>query len=171
MGAADKPRALEPSGAVQQPVVTTAADLPIQPALPVATGRAPVRGLTSQADGSTKRKTNAIWQLRTGYRLFNAGDTEAAIALMCFDVDWPNLIDGGREHGRDAVRLYWSRIFSLMRPRFEIKDFRLGLGRVWVYLHQTIGDTRGHPIAHQHLWHVYMFRDGLIARMDVRGGA
>ena len=170
MGAADKLRgALEPSGAVHQPAVTKAAELPTQPALPVATGRGPVRGLTSDADASTKRETNAIWLLRTGYRVFNAGDTEAAIALMCVDVDWPNLIDGGREHGHDAVRLYWSRLLSLMRPRYEVEDFRLGHGRVWVYLHETIEDTRG-PIAHQHLWHVYMLRDGLIARMDVRGG-
>lgn len=149
--------------------MTKAAELPTQPALPVGRGRGATR-LASVADVSAKRETNAIWLLRTGYRAFNAGDTEAAIGLMCIDVDWPNLTDGGREHGHDAVRLYWARLLSVIRPRFEIKDFRLGHGRVWVYLHETIEDTRG-PIAHQHLWHVYLFRDGLIARMDVRGPA
>ena len=47
--------------------------------------------------------------LRAAYRAFNTRDVEAAVVLMQEDVDWPNAWEGGRVHGRDAVRDYWRR--------------------------------------------------------------
>ena len=35
------------------------------------------------------------------------------------DVDWPNMIDGGREHGHAAVREYWRKQFETTDPRVE----------------------------------------------------
>jgi ketosteroid isomerase-like protein len=50
--------------------------------------------------------------LRRTYEAFNAGDVEAVLTLMHSDVDWPNAIEGGRVHGRDAVRAYWADQFA-----------------------------------------------------------
>ncbi len=110
-----------------------------------------------------------MWLLNLAYRAFNSRDIEAAIALMCIDVDWPNTMEGGRELGHEAVRRYWSRLFRVLSPRVEPLEHRSEYGRVVVKVRQRIEDTRGQPLAHQHLRHVFSFREGLIARMDVRG--
>ncbi len=46
------------------------------------------------------------------YDAFNRRDIDAALARMHPDVDWPNAWEGGRVHGRDAVRAYWERQFA-----------------------------------------------------------
>ena len=35
------------------------------------------------------------------------------------DVDWPNGMEGGREHGHAAVRDYWTRQFGLIDSHVE----------------------------------------------------
>src|SRR3954454_25112150 len=57
------------------------------------------------------------------YAAFNARDADGALALMHEDVDWPNGWQGGRIHGREAVREYWTQqwreIDSTVRPLDE----------------------------------------------------
>jgi hypothetical protein len=52
--------------------------------------------------------------LRLAYQAFNARDIDAAVELMHPKIDWPNAWEGGRVIGRDAVRDYWTRQFSVM---------------------------------------------------------
>jgi hypothetical protein len=40
------------------------------------------------------------------------------------DVDWPNAFEGGRVHGREAVRAYWTRQFQQIDARVEPLGFR-----------------------------------------------
>ena len=40
---------------------------------------------------------------------FNARDIDAVLRHMPADVDRPNARDGGRVHGHDGVRDYWTR--------------------------------------------------------------
>jgi ketosteroid isomerase-like protein len=47
-------------------------------------------------------------RLRELLAAFNARDVNTALAGMSDDVDWPNGWEGGRVHGREAVRSYWS---------------------------------------------------------------
>jgi ketosteroid isomerase-like protein len=109
--------------------------------------------------------------LRGAYESVNRGDIEPALSLMCPDVDWPNTIEGGREHGRDAVRAYWTRLFDLLVPRFDLLCVRAGdHGRIVVHVHQRFSDpATGRPLAHQHVEHVFTLRDALVARMDASG--
>ena len=44
--------------------------------------------------------------LRDLYAAFNARDVDAVLAHVHPDVDWPNAFEGGRVHGREAVREY-----------------------------------------------------------------
>jgi hypothetical protein len=106
--------------------------------------------------------------LRRAYEAFNARDIEAALALMHPDVDWPNGMEGGRELGREAVRAYWTRQFSVIDSHVEpvgiIKDAE---GRSVVAVHQVVRDPAGALISDRRVQHVYTIRDGLIERMDI----
>jgi ketosteroid isomerase-like protein len=107
--------------------------------------------------------------LRRGYEAFNARDIDGALALMHPDVDWPNGMEGGREHGHAAVRDYWTRQFGLIDSHVEPLRFTPDdEGRIVVDVHQTVRDLAGNLISEQDVQHVYTVRDGLIARMDIR---
>jgi ketosteroid isomerase-like protein len=107
--------------------------------------------------------------LHRAYKAFNTRDVDAALATMTPDVDWPNLIDGGRAHGQDAVRAYWARQFETTDPTVEPRRTSLEPdGRVAVEVHQVVRDHAGQILVDQVIEHVYTFRDGRAARMDVR---
>ena len=54
--------------------------------------------------------------LRALYAAFNERDIEAVLRQMTKDVDWPNAWEGGRVHGQDGVRDYWTREWSAIEP-------------------------------------------------------
>jgi len=58
------------------------------------------------------------------------------------DVDWPNAWEGGRLHGKDAVRDYWRKILE-RRPdlRFEIGQVFVGVDSI--ALEYRVGDLHG----------------------------
>jgi ketosteroid isomerase-like protein len=115
--------------------------------------------------------TRAERLLRRAYRAFNARDIETALELLHPDVDWPNGMEGGREHGREAVRRYWRRQFGLIDSRVEPLRFAADdQGRVVVEVHQVVRDPSGELLSDTRVQHVYAFQDGLIARMDIREG-
>lgn len=107
--------------------------------------------------------------LRGAYRAFNARDVEAAVALMREDVDWPNAWEGGRVHGRDAVREYWRRQFESISGQVEPEGFEHHAnGEVTVLVHQIVHDAEsGAKLSEGQVRHRYRIEDGLIARMDV----
>ena len=107
--------------------------------------------------------------LRRAYDAFNARDIEAALALMHPDVDWPNAMEGRREHGHHAVRAYWTRQFGLIDSHVEPVGFSQDdEGRIVVDVHQVVRDTAGALISDRTVQHVYTLRQGLIERMDIR---
>jgi ketosteroid isomerase-like protein len=107
-------------------------------------------------------------RLRALYDAFNARDVDSLLAAMTPDVDWPNAWEGGRVHGREAVRAYWARQWAAIDSRVEAEAIApLPDGRIAVDVHQTARSLDGQPIADGHVRHVYELRDGLIVRMDV----
>ena len=106
--------------------------------------------------------------LRDLYDAFNARDVEAVLAAVTEDVDWPNAWEGGRVHGKAAMRSYWTRQWAEIDPRVEpIEIAERDDGRVAVAVEQTVLDRDGGLIAKRSVRHVYAFADGLVARMDV----
>jgi hypothetical protein len=106
--------------------------------------------------------------LRGTYVAFNARDIDAVLAVMHPDVDWPNLMDGVRARGHDAVRDYWARQFAAIDPHVEpVRITAQPDGRVAVDVHQVVRDRDGAVLADQMVRHTYTIRDGLIARMEV----
>ena len=106
--------------------------------------------------------------LRDVYDAFNRRDIDAVLAALDPDVDWPNAWEGGRVHGHEAVRAYWTRQFATIAPHVEPQSFSVAEdGRVAVAVHQVVRSLDGALLADQVVTHVYAFRDGLVTRMDV----
>ncbi len=105
--------------------------------------------------------------LRRMYAHFNAREIEPVLSLMHADVDWPNLLEGTRISGHQAVREYWLRQFGEFDPRVEPLGFEsLGEARVRVRVQQSVYDLDGDLIGQGEVFHDYAFRNGLIERMD-----
>ncbi len=102
------------------------------------------------------------------YEKFNAREIDAVLARMDPHVDWPNGMEGGRVHGRDGLREYWLRQWSLLDPR--VVPTRLTddeKGRTVVDVHQVVRDLSGKILVDQMVQHIYTIQDGLIRRMDI----
>jgi hypothetical protein len=48
---------------------------------------------------------------------------DATLAMMHPEVDWPNGMEGGIEHGHEAVRKYWTRQWKILDPHVEPVQF------------------------------------------------
>jgi ketosteroid isomerase-like protein len=106
--------------------------------------------------------------LRDLYAAFNARDIDAVLEHLAPDVDWPNGMEGGRVHGRDAVREYWVRQFGLIDSRVEpVEISERADGSVAVDVHQVVHSPAGALLSDSRVVHTYVFRDGLVARMDI----
>jgi hypothetical protein len=111
---------------------------------------------------------NAEELLRTVYEAFNARDMDAVLAAMTDDVDWPNAWEGGRLHGHEAVRDYWTRQWAAIDPHVAPVAIEPGGdGRIVVEVEQTVRNLDGQVVAFGTVIHVYAMRSGLVARMDV----
>ncbi len=106
--------------------------------------------------------------LQATYEAFNARDIDGVLSQMTADVDWPNAWEGGRVNGHAGVRDYWSRQWSAIDPTVEPVAFTARSdGSVAVTVDQVARDLDGELLGEGQVLHVYVFRDGLIARMDV----
>ena len=113
---------------------------------------------------------NRLKTILTGaYDAFNKRDITGALKKMQPDVSWPNGMEGGTVYGHDGVRSYWSRQWTLIDPHVEPLDFRLeDDGRVTVTVHQVVHTLAGNLLADQTVYHVYTFKDELVAGMEIK---
>ena len=88
-------------------------------------------------------------------------------------------MDGGYVHGRDAVRAYWTRQWSLVSPYVEPVSFHpISDEVIKVDVRQTVYDLGGQPLQGQAhgltdkmVGHVFHFRDGKVSRFDIEEAA
>jgi hypothetical protein len=107
--------------------------------------------------------------LKVVYAAFNRRDIDGVLAFMRTDVDWPNGMEGGRVHGCDSVRAYWTRQWGLVDPHVEPVHMEdNGTGNIVVDVHLVVRDLAGNLLKDQMVQHIYFFREGLIDRMDIR---
>jgi hypothetical protein len=107
--------------------------------------------------------------LRFVYDAFNRREIDPILVLMHPEVEWPNGMEGGWVHGREGVRAYWTRQWGIVNPhvkpvRFEIDND----GHIVTDVHQVVRDMTGSVLLDRMVQHVYLIRDGLIRRMDIR---
>src|SRR5205085_661284 len=112
---------------------------------------------------------NAEILLRKTYQNFNERNIDATLASMLVDVDWPNGMEGGIEHGHEAVRNYWTRQWKIIDPHVEPVDFKMeGDGRINVTVHQVVRDVQGELLGDQLIHHIYTLENGLVKTMEIK---
>jgi ketosteroid isomerase-like protein len=104
------------------------------------------------------------------YDRFNARDIETVLAAMHEEVIWANGMEGGHVHGRDEVRGYWTRQWTMIDPHVEPVAFAHNPeGEVVVEVHQVVCDLNGNLLADKMVGHVFRIENRLIKRFDIRG--
>lgn len=114
--------------------------------------------------------------LKQMYARFNARDMNGVLACLTEDVVWANGMDGGHEHGCDALRACWTRQWAMLRGQVEPVGFSESPdGAIVASVRQTILDLDGKPLEGQThgltdktVQHVFRFHDGKVARFDIR---
>ncbi len=107
--------------------------------------------------------------LRHIYSAFNRREIDTVLAAMHPDVDWPNGWEGGRVHGHEAVRDYWTRQFKAVSSNVEPLRFKTDEeGRIVIEVHQVVHDPEGKLLSDNMVEHVYTIENGLIRKMDIR---
>ncbi|HMJ32368.1 MAG TPA: nuclear transport factor 2 family protein [Baekduia sp.] len=107
-------------------------------------------------------------RLRATYDAFNARDIEGVLRQLTADVDWPNAWEGGRVHGHDGVRDYWTRQWAAIDPSVQVVALTARPdGRVAVEVQQSVRDLDGALLGEGRVLHIYTFRGDLVERMDV----
>jgi len=85
------------------------------------------------------------------------------------DVDWPNGMEGGRVHGHEAVRNYWTRQWTTIDPKVVPVKFDMEAdGRINVTVHQVVKDIEGKLLVDQMIHHIYTIKDGSITTMEIK---
>ena len=107
--------------------------------------------------------------LASVYAAFNAREIDTVLAHLHPDVDWPNGLEGGRVHGRENVREYWTRQWAMLDPHVEPVRFEDDPGgQTVVEVHQVVRDLAGKTLLDHIVYHVYSIQNGLIERMEIR---
>jgi len=103
------------------------------------------------------------------YDRFNARDLETVLQALHQDVIWANGMEGGYVHGREEVRSYWKRQWTMVDPHVEPVAFAEGpKAEVIVEVHQVVRDLEGNLLADKMVGHIFRVENGLVTRFDIR---
>src|SRR6476620_4813336 len=114
--------------------------------------------------------------LKRIYDRFNSRHIDGVLAVL---VAWANGMDGGHVHGREAVREYWPRQWTMVSPHVEPVGFhRAADDTIIAEVQQSVRDLEGKPLQDQThglkdktVEHVFRFRDGKVTRFDIQDAA
>ena len=103
------------------------------------------------------------------YALFNARDIDAVLAMLDPTVVWANGMDGGHEHGREAVRAYWTRQFAMIAARVDPISISIQpSGTIIVEVRQVVRDLKGKVLSDEMVGHTFELAGDKILRFDIR---
>lgn len=106
--------------------------------------------------------------LQNLYRDFNARNIDIVLAALHEDVIWANGMEGGHEHGREAVGNYWRRQWAIFDPHVEPLAFHPAPdGAIRVEVHQTVRDLEGNILMDGIVGHQFRIKKGLVRRFDI----
>ena len=110
--------------------------------------------------------------IEQAYVAFNERDVAGALALMSDDVSWPKASEGGKIVGKDEIRAYWARQWSMFDPRVEPREVvDLGAGKAEVRVHQLVKNLQGDILFDGDVRHVFTIEDDRIKSMDLKDEA
>jgi ketosteroid isomerase-like protein len=114
--------------------------------------------------------------LKRIYDRFNKRDIDGVLVALAHDVTWANGMDGGHVHGREAVRDYWTRQWTMVSPHVEPLSFTEAAdSSIIVEVKQVIRDLEGKPLQGQThgltdktVGHIFRLQEGKVIRFDIR---
>ena len=101
------------------------------------------------------------------YKNFNERNIDLVIANMTIDVQWATGMDGGYVYGRNNVRTYWTKQFSLVSSKVTPLQIDDKSNVVKIKVHQVVHDVNGNLLADEIVYHLFTLKDGTIARFDI----
>jgi ketosteroid isomerase-like protein len=102
------------------------------------------------------------------YDAYNRRDFVAFSAFLTPDIDWPDLVEGGRLIGPEAVGASWARNDKSITVDMAVVSLStLADGRVAAEVNQIVRNLSGQVWSDSCARHTFTLRDGLIARLDV----
>lgn len=101
------------------------------------------------------------------YNKFNHRDIEEVLAKLSDDVKWANGMEGGFVNGRDAVREYWTRQFSMINARVEPQKFETNGDKTVVTIHQLVKDLDGNVLEDTTVKHIFQLEKGLVKTFEI----
>lgn len=114
------------------------------------------------------------------YDRFNERDIDGVLSALADDVAWANGMEGGHEHGREAVREYWTRQWAVVSPHVEPVAFTITQdGIITVEVIQSVFDLDGQPLQGQQthdlkdktVMHIFRMDGDKIVRFDISDAA
>ena len=106
--------------------------------------------------------------IEQAYSAFNRRDIDGALALMTEGVSWPKASEGGRAHGKEEIRAYWTRQWGEFDGHVEpLEITEEDVGRFRVRVHQIIKNLVGRVLSDSEVLHLFTLNEGLIAAMDL----
>ncbi|GJG88901.1 ketosteroid isomerase [Gemmatimonadetes bacterium T265] len=121
-----------------------------------------------RTDDVTGEVANDEAVVRAVYAGFNRRDLPAVLARLHGDVVWANGMEGGYEHGREAVRAYWTRQWAAIQPQVDpARVSRRADGATAVEVHQVVRDLEGNVLLDETVRHLFRIDGGLVTRFDV----
>lgn len=108
-----------------------------------------------------------IAQFEEFYARFNARDIDWCLGRMAPDVDWHNAMEDRREVGREAVRAYWTRQFSMISSTVTPREIRRDGDSVFVRVDQEVRLPDGALRSRSEVQHRFdLDEQGLVTRFD-----
>jgi hypothetical protein len=78
-------------------------------------------------------------------------------------------MEGGIEHGHEAVRNYWTRQWKMIDPHVEPPEFNLEEdGKINVTVHAVVRDMQEKILTDQLIHHIYTMESGLARTMEIK---
>ncbi len=106
--------------------------------------------------------------LQNLYEAFNKREIETLISVMQPDVKWANGMEGGFVDGRDAVRVYWTKQFEVIRGQLEPLGFETDeKNRSVVTVHYIIRDLEGNLLMEKTGKQIFTIENGLISLFEI----
>src|ERR1700749_2556922 len=106
--------------------------------------------------------------IKKAYSAFNERDIDKALSTMQPDVQWSKAWEGGYISGHDEIKKYWTRQWTEINPNVEPVGFTERTnGSLEVLVHQLVKELDGNVLFDGLVKHVYTFKEGLIATMDI----
>lgn len=102
------------------------------------------------------------------YNAYNRRDFAALSAFLTSDTNWPDMVEGGRLIGREALRAYWTRNDKLITVDIAlVSTATLPDGRLAAEVNQIVRNLTGQVWSDTCERHIFTLRDGRLARLDV----